>query len=319
MNSLPRQTVEPGIAPGSPNPARDGDQFAALRDEVNRQLDGIIPAASGHPTNLPEVMRYSLVGGGKRARAILSILVSEAADGQGREFALHAGCAIELIHAASLILDDLPCMDDATTRRGRRTTHVEYGMASTILASIGLLNRAFEIVASFADIDDATKSATIRCLTQAVGTDGMISGQDIDLHKRKTFSDSSTIESLNWLKTGVLFSAAAEVGAIAAQLTAHQTESVKAFSRHVGLAFQTADDLLDQNATVQIAGKDVNQDDQVPTLISLVGVDGAKSTCHEHLQLARTALSESGLREQALLGFVDDLFADHLGETGKQS
>ncbi len=286
--------------------------FSLLRDEVDACLDRLIPAQTKQPTNLHDVMRYSLLSGGKRVRAILCILVSEAAGNQGRSFALQAGCAIEMVHAASLILDDLPCMDGANTRRGQPAAHKAFGVASSILASIGLLNRAYEVIAEFPDANEKLRCDAICALTNAVGTDGMITGQDIDLHGRESFSDIERIEHLNWLKTGVLFCSAAEIGAIAAELDAQTTDAIYRFSKHVGLAFQTADDLIDQHGTLQSAGKDVRQDGHKPTLVSLTGANGARYSCQEHLALAREALLESGLDGTMLNKFVDIIFASHV-------
>lgn len=288
----------------------DLDQHVALlRDEVNARLKCILPESPAQRTELRPVMHYSLTGPGKRVRSILCLLVSEAAGGMGRAFALDAGCAIEMVHAASLILDDLPCMDAATTRRGRPATYKKFGDASAILASIGLLNRAYETLAEHAGTDDAIRTAAIRVLTTAVGTDGLVGGQEIDLNERNSYTDVNCVEELNWLKTGVLFSAAAEIGAIAAEMKPDTIDAVKRFSRHVGLAFQTADDLIDQNGTLQSAGKDVGQDDYKPTLVSLMGNDAARHSCRQHLEEARDALAESNLDGAMLSGFVDSILA----------
>lgn len=285
-----------------------------LREEVNVRLESILQSSPAQRTELLSVMRYSLLGPGKRVRPILCILVSEAADGRGRDFALDAGCAVEMVHAASLILDDLPCMDAATTRRGRSAAHKKFGEALAILASIGLLNRAYEVIAEHSGTEHTVRTAAIRALTTAVGTDGLVAGQEIDLNARNTFTDSGRVERLNWLKTGVLFSAAAEIGAIAAQLEPRDIDSVKRFSRHVGLAFQTADDLIDQESTIQSAGKDVRQDGFKPTLVSLMGKDAARYSCRQHLELARTALARSKLDGGLLNGFVAGIF-EHLTQS----
>jgi geranylgeranyl diphosphate synthase type II len=288
----------------------DVDQHVSLlRDEVNARLEMILPESPAQRTELHSVMRYSLMGPGKRVRPILCLLVSEAAGGMGRAFALDAGCAIEMVHAASLILDDLPCMDASSTRRGRPATHKKFGDALAILASIGLLNRAYEVLAEHSGTSDAIRTTAIRVLTTAVGTDGLVAGQEIDLNERNTYSDISRVEGLNWLKTGVLFSAAAEIGGIAAELEPDAIDAVKRFSKHVGLAFQTADDLIDQEGTLQSAGKDVSQDDHKPTLVSLVGNDAARQSCRHHLAEGRAALAESSLDGAMLNGFVGSVFA----------
>ena len=290
----------------------DLDQhLALLRDELNARLELILQVPPEPGTELQSAMRYSLLGPGKRVRSILCLLVNEAAGGTGRAFALDAGCAIEMVHAASLILDDLPCMDDATTRRGLPATYKKFGTASAILASIGLLNRAYEVLAEHSSTSGATRTAAIRVLTMAVGTDGLVGGQEIDLNGRSKYTNARCVERLNWLKTGVLFSAAAEIGAIAAELEPDAIRAVKRFSKHVGVAFQTADDLIDQEGTLQSAGKDVVQDAFKPTLVSLMGKDAARYSCRQHVEESRAALVESNLDSTMLNGFVDSLLAQH--------
>jgi len=310
VNPIQQRTIADTGSQARTNSPGAAKTLASLRDEVETQLDRMVTARSEFPTNLHEVMRYSLLGGGKRIRAILCVLVSEAADNRGRAFAMKAGCAIEMVHAASLILDDLPCMDAATTRRGRPTTHRKFGDASSILAAIGLLNRAYEVIAECSATQERTKCEAIRALTKAVGTEGMITGQEMDLNEHNTFSDAANVERLNWLKTGVLFCTAAEMGSISAGLDKKTTDAVRRFSTHIGLAFQTADDVIDQQATAVTAGKDVRQDTDKQTLVSIFGVDGALQSCEEHLELARAALLESGLDGKVLNAFIDSIFAN---------
>jgi len=268
----------------------DLDQhLAILRDEVNARLELILQVSPAPGTELQSVMRYSLLGKGKRVRSILCLLVNEAAGGAGRAFALDAGCAVEMVHAASLILDDLPCMDDATTRRGLPATYKKYGDASAILASIGLLNRAYEVLAEHSSTSDAIRTAAIRVLTMAVGIDGLVGGQEIDLNERSKYTD--------------------EIGAIAAELEPEAIGAVKRFSRHLGVAFQTADDLIDQEGTIQSARKDVRQDAFKPTLVSLMGKDAARYSCRQHVEESRAALVESNLDSSMLTGFVDSLLS----------
>ena len=221
---------------------------------------------------------------------------------------MDAGCAVELVHSASLVLDDLPCMDDASLRRGRAATHREFGQATAILASIGLLNRAFGALAEHDATDPQLRARAARVLSDAIGSNGMIAGQEIDLHERASVDTESGIEGVNWLKTGTLFVAAAHMGALAAQLPPQGTEAVKECAKHVGLAFQTADDLIDQTADIASAGKDVGQDAGLPTLVSLAGPQGALHSCKEHLEIARSALDRSGLETVNLLSLVDSIF-----------
>lgn len=281
--------------------------ISALRAEINAHLEKLMPEENRDPVNLHRAMRYSLIGGGKRARSLLCLMISEAAQGRGRSFALDAGSAIEMVHTASLILDDLPCMDDATTRRGRPATHIEFGQATAILASFGLLNRAFGVICE-SSADRGTATQAMQVLSEAIGSDGMIAGQEIDLHERTVFNEVSTIERLNWLKTGTLFVASGHIGALAAGLAPPAIDAVKSFARHVGLAFQTADDLIDQTSDAQSAGKDVGQDSGKPTIVSIAGEKAARTLCEEHLLRAQEALKRSGLESDRLLHLVGSVF-----------
>ena len=290
-----------------PDPEASG-RTAVLRSEIDVRLDELLPRADRQPDRLHKAMRYSLLGEGKRVRPMLCILVAEAAGGQGRSFAADAGCAIEMVHTASLILDDLPSMDDAGQRRGRPTTHREFGEATSILASIGLLNRAFGIIAEHPDTDPALKVRALEVLSAAIGSDGMVAGQEIDLHQRANFDRTAPIEGLNWLKTGVLFVAAAHIGSLCARLDPQSVEAVREFAKHVGLAFQTADDLIDQTVSARTAGKDVGQDHDVPTLVTLAGTQAARHSCEDHLRHAAQALQRSGINPAGLQSLVDNIF-----------
>ena len=193
-------------------------------------------------------------------------------------------------------------------RRGRPATHIKFGEATTILAAIGLLNRAFSVIAESPDADPDLKVHITNVLSRAIGSDGMIAGQEIDLHQRTAFVDAAPIENLNWLKTGVLFVASAHIGALCAGLSTRRVEAVKLFAKHVGLAFQTADDLIDQTGNTQSAGKDVHQDDGIPTLITLNGQHAARRSCKVHLEKAMHALQQSGIDPEGPSALVDGIF-----------
>lgn len=283
------------------------ESISSLRAEINAHLLALMPEENRHPVNLHKAMRQSLLTGGKRVRSLLCLTVSETAHGQGRKFALDAGCAIEMVHAASLIIDDLPCMDDATTRRGRPATHIEFGQATAILAAFGLLNSAFGVIGASA-ASPALSSQAVQVLSEAIGSDGMIAGQEIDIHERREFRDVSHIEALNWLKTGTLFVASAHIGALAAELGPDAVEAVKQFARHVGLAFQTADDLLDQTSDVQSAGKDVGQDLDKPTIFSVAGAPAARASRDQHIRTALASLERGGLATDRFAELVNSVF-----------
>jgi geranylgeranyl diphosphate synthase type II len=287
------------------------EKMSGLRDLVNEKLAELLPPVDQTPAILHEAMRFSLLGEGKRVRPVMALLVAQSAPDAHEEaskFALTAGCAVEMVHTASLILDDLPSMDNADTRRGRETTHKRYGEATAILAAIGLMNRATQVLSECVFCDDQTRRKAVSVLSGAIGSDGLIAGQQIDLSERKNFQDPDRVENLNWLKTGVLFVASAELGAVAARLDAETTRHVCDFAKHVGLAFQTADDLIDVKLTAEQAGKTTGLDIEKPTLVSLQGADFAKQTCERHLARAQENLTRSGLRSHELNALVDAIF-----------
>ena len=300
------------INPFAQSLKRDGPRVLggidSLRSEIDARLEQLLPPSERQPDRLHQAMRYSLLGSGKRVRPLLCILVDEAGAGEDRSFAADAGCAIEMVHAASLILDDLPSMDNAGMRRGRPTTHCEYGEATAILASIGLLNRAYGVIAEHPGGDADLKVQALEVLSGAIGSDGMIAGQEIDLHERVGFDRVASIESMNWMKTGVLFVASAHIGALCARLDPGSVEAIREFAKQVGLAFQAADDLIDSTVTADIAGKDVGQDSDVPTFVTLAGKQAAQNSCEEHLIRAGQALQRSGLEATGLQSLVDNIF-----------
>ncbi|SMQ65139.1 geranylgeranyl diphosphate synthase, type II [Devosia lucknowensis] len=263
---------------------------AAIEDRLERQIDfdPIVPA------NLQAALRHALMGQSKRVRPTLMYLIAEP-DGAAIGAVLDAGCALEMVHTASLIIDDLPCMDDAAIRRQRPTTHVAFGQPTAILGAIALLTRAFGIIAELDGVPTATRNRMATVLSQAVGWNGLVAGQEIDINNRAELGNAEQVEQLNWLKTGVLFVAAAKIGAILRGLEGERLEAVGHFARHFGLAFQTADDLIDRTETVAEAGKDVGKDGDKATLVSLFGADHARMTCQQHIAHAEQALLASGI------------------------
>lgn len=237
---------------------------------------------------------YSLSAPGKRLRPVLSLLVTEMLRAEP-ETVLPAACAIELVHTASLILDDLPSMDDARTRRGRAACHLVHGEATAILAAFALLNRAFEILSSgWPGAPPPVLRQTIAGdLAAAVGLSGMIAGQAADLEMTGRPLDFSTLEFIHSRKTGALFIAAAALGAVAANADEAARSAVCAYAKNLGLAFQIVDDLIDVLGDADVAGKDVRQDLKKTTFVSFAGTEGARQIAAE--------LSDASVR--SLVGF----------------
>ena len=254
----------------------------------------------GRAPAVEAAVETSLFAPAKRLRPILALLVAEVLKGDP-DAVLPAGCAIEMVHTASLILDDLPSMDDAKTRRGRPTCHVAHGEATAILAAFALMNRAFEILAEGWEggPDAAARGGIARELARAIGTDGMIAGQSVDLLMTDRSIDFPTLEFIHSRKTGALFMASAALGAMAARARTAEVASVVAYAKNLGLAFQIVDDLIDATGG-QEAGKDVGKDLKKTTFVSFSGVEGARALAQELIAASEAALQTFGPRAEPL-------------------
>ena len=281
-------------------------RFSGLREEVDARLDALLPDAGSTPAALVRAAADAVAGPAKRLRPLLALLSAEqfGTGGRGRAAALDAGCAVELVHAASLILDDLPCMDDAALRRGRPAHHRRFGQDVTVLTAVALLNEAYAILAAV-DLPADDRLTLVRRLTEAVGFQGLVAGQFRDLHERDV-AETGPLHVLNGQKTGCLFVAAVEAGAIAGGASPGQREAARAFGARLGEAFQILDDLLDLTSTPEAAGKDVRQDEGKSTVVSLVGADAARAEIKLRLGQALAELSDA--KGGALGGYVETLF-----------
>ncbi|RUT32768.1 polyprenyl synthetase family protein [Arsenicitalea aurantiaca] len=290
---------------GAPSPLLA--DFTRLREAIDRRLGELVPSAEQRPQSLNGAIRHALLAPSKRVRPVLAYLVA-APDEASHAAVLDAACALEMVHTASLILDDLPCMDDAALRRQRPTTHVAFGEATAILAAIALMNCAYGILADIDALPAETRSRLSAIMARAIGCEGLVAGQELDLNFRDGL-DRDAVEDVNWLKTGVLFVASAEFGAVIAGLGPRETAAIGRYARHLGLAFQTADDLLDQTAAAADIGKDVGKDGGKPTLVSMLGVERARLSFEEHLAQADAALVESGVSPEPMRALVSRIFA----------
>jgi geranylgeranyl diphosphate synthase type II len=243
----------------------------------------------------------SLLAPAKRLRPILALLVAEVLRGDP-EPVVPAACAIEMVHTASLILDDLPAMDDAQLRRGRPACHVAHGEATALLAAFALQNRAFEVLADgwVGAPDAATRARTAGDLARAVGLDGMIAGQATDLAMTDQTIDFPTLEFIHSRKTGALFIASASLGATAAGAGEAERAAVATYAKNLGLAFQIVDDLIDVAGVATAAGKDVGKDMKKTTFVSFSGIPGAQLLAEELIAASQQALSAFGPRAQPL-------------------
>jgi farnesyl diphosphate synthase len=250
---------------------------------------------------LNQAMRYAVLDGGKRLRPLLVLAAAEAVEATNdtaSEAALRAACAVELIHAYSLVHDDMPCMDNDILRRGKPTVHVKFGEAQALLAGDALQALAFELLTPAPDVVDVTVQATLcRILALSAGCHGMAGGQAIDLASVGKLLAIDELHTMHRLKTGALLQASVMMGAACG--TASQTTklALQEYGAAIGLAFQVVDDVLDviaDTATLgKTAGKDAEQDK--PTFVSLMGLDASKAYADMLLHQALAALDRSEL------------------------
>ncbi|UCF66985.1 MAG: polyprenyl synthetase family protein, partial [Acidobacteriota bacterium] len=252
------------------------EEIAKTRALIERRLDQLVPSETCEPQALHRAMRYSLLAGGKRLRPLMTVLTA-VNFGARIEAALDPACAIEMIHTASLILDDMPCMDDAATRRGRPANHRAFGESTAALASTALLARSFGVIAETESLDDTVRRDLVALLSTAVGSDGMIAGQYLDLHPagRNGRTDRSVLQ-MYIQKTGALFVAAVETGARIARIDEIGLDAVRRYAINFGLAFQIFDDLLDRFGSAGEIGKDTSRDIGKRTAVSCLGPDRAR-------------------------------------------
>jgi geranylgeranyl diphosphate synthase, type II len=282
-----------------------------LVDAINHRLEQLLPHENATPRTLRDAMAFSLLAPGKRLRPLLTILTSMHF-GRRDLVALDAACAIEMVHTASLILDDLPAMDDALIRRGKPTVHRVFGEDIAILSSVALLNHAFGILATHAHVPAETRTELLRVVTAAIGTEGLIGGQVLDLKLRSNPTSDDEIGKINGLKTAALFSAATEAGALIAGVKGEMMQTVQQFALELGCAFQIADDLLDDPTYAGTTGKDTGKDLNKPTILSTRGKDDTRKLLHTHLDAARRCLDRTGSADTRLASILDRGFAQFL-------
>ncbi len=299
-------------APADDGAARPGARdLSFLRAMVDRRLGLLVPSTALHPAALHAAMRHILLAPGKRLRPLLALSAALQL-GVSEHAVLDFGCAVEMIHAASLIMDDLPCMDDAALRRAQPTTHVAFGEDVALLAAIALLSRAFGVAADAPGVSAPVRLDAVARLSMAVGSLGLCGGQFDDLRPAAGRPARAT-EEVNRRKTGVLFTLTAEIAGRVADASAARMADLAAFAAHVGRAYQILDDLLDATASRDALGKDVGQDAGKATLIAALGAPQARALLDTHLARAAEASHRIGPNDeghQPLLLFLDAAFGD---------
>ena len=249
------------------------------------------------PAGLGEAMRYAVLDGGKRLRPLLALAACDAVGGR-RPVALRAACALELIHAYSLVHDDMPCMDNDVLRRGKPTVHVAYGEAQALLVGDALQALAFELlVPADGTVPDALAASLCRQLALAAGGHGMAGGQAVDLASVGVALDQPALEAMHRLKTGALLQASVMMGASTGPMSTTAREQLTVYGAALGLAFQVVDDVLDVTADSATLGKTAGKDAAAdkPTFVSLLGLSAAQAYAERVLDQAHAALERSGL------------------------
>lgn len=281
--------------------------MAAVAARVEAALEDLLPPASGQQARLHEAMRYAALGGGKRLRPFLTVSAGRLL-GAPDEPLVRAGAAIELIHAYSLIHDDLPAMDDAALRRGRPACHRTFDEATAILAGDALQALAFEILAVTGwEADAAQRCELVAGLARAAGPLGMCGGQMIDLLAERRALTLEQVQELQRLKTGAIIRFAAEAGAILGHAAPRQCQALTDYAEDLGLAFQIRDDLLDLEGDSTVTGKDAGRDGEAgkATFVRLLGEDGARAMLAELRERAPARLDIFGGRATVLLNLFD--------------
>ena len=289
--------------------AHTEDFLATCAALTDRALEQRLPTAGNEPGRLHDAMRYSVLGGGKRIRPALAMASACAVGGQPEQ-ALVAACALELIHAYSLIHDDLPAMDDDDLRRGRPTTHIRFDQATAILAGDALQALAFEWLAGDPSLPAETRLAMVQNLAAASGSTGMVGGQAIDLGAVGRELSLDELEQMHRRKTGALIEASVRLGRLsvpAAAMDPSHQDALDHYARAIGLAFQVQDDLLDIEGDTSVIGKPQGSDAarSKPTYPALMGVDGARAYLATLLEQCRDSLSGFGPEADALRGMAE--------------
>ncbi|MFN4326133.1 MAG: polyprenyl synthetase family protein [Azonexus sp.] len=281
--------------------------MAITQDRAESALGRFLPSGDSIPPRLHQAMRYATLGGGKRVRPLLAFAAGELT-GAAPEALDVVACAVEMIHAYSLVHDDLPCMDDDVLRRGRPTCHIEYDEPTALLVGDSLQTMAFELLASQVIGEPKQQLEMIALLAHASGSRGMAGGQAIDLAAVGQPLTQPELELMHALKTGALIRAAVLLGALAGRpMRADERNSLDRFAKRAGLLFQVVDDILDCTASTATLGKTAGKDEAAdkPTYVALLGLERARTYADELRAEARDALAIFGDQASRLNQLAD--------------
>ena len=272
------------------------DRIGSYTERVNRRLEETLPPVSTSPRRLHEAMRYAVFNGGKRVRPLLVYATGECLGVDARYLDAPA-VAIELIHAFSLVHDDLPAMDDDDLRRGKPTVHIRYDEATAILAADALQPLAFAVLADLDDAAAEAKNELVRLIAGACGSVGMTGGQSMDLAAEGRELSTRELENMYSLKTGALIHAAVVSACVLCDgISQDKVDALDEFSRSIGIAFQIKDDILDVEGETHVIGKPTGADQRLgkATYPGLFGLDISRRRCHELLNGTLPKLSLFG-------------------------
>lgn len=274
-------------------------------DAVESALSAWVPGNA--PAGLGEAMRYGVLDGGKRLRPLLVLAAAQAVDGE-REAALRAACAVELIHAYSLVHDDMPCMDNDVLRRGKPTVHVKYGEAQAMLAGDAMQALAFEVLTPDHGVAPALQARLCSLLARSAGHAGMAGGQAIDLASTGKPLGEHELRDMHRRKTGALLKASVLMGAACGPVGPTVWEALGVYGDALGLAFQVVDDILDVTQASETLGKTAGKDldNNKPTYVSVLGLERARAHALELRAQAQAALARSGLADTSALSLLAD-------------
>ena len=287
------------------NAAQANDWIRQEQAAVETALESWVPA--GAPAGLGEAMRYGVLDGGKRLRPLLVLASCKAVQGQ-REAAMRAAVAVELIHAYSLVHDDMPCMDNDVLRRGKPTVHVKFGQAQAMLAGDAMQALAFEVLTPEQGVDPSLQARLCGLLARSAGHVGMAGGQAIDLASIGRSLSESELGDMHRRKTGALLQASVLMGVACGSTAPEQWSALSDYGAAIGLAFQVVDDILDVTQSAEVLGKTAgkDQDHNKPTYVSVLGLSAARRHAQELREEALAALARSGLQTAGLLAVLAD-------------
>ena len=288
----------------------DFDAWASLElAAVESALDSLVPEDT--PAGLGDAMRYAVLDGGKRLRPLLVLAGCDAVSGHPAA-AMRAAVAVELIHAYSLVHDDMPCMDDDTLRRGKPTVHIRYGEAQAMLAGDAMQALAFEVLTPEEGVPPTLQARLVGLLARAAGHEGMAGGQAIDLASVGRSLDESALRDMHRRKTGALLQASVLMGAACGPVDAAAWSALSTYGAAIGLAFQVVDDILDVTQASETLGKTAGKDleNNKPTYVTVLGLSAARQHADDLRDQALEALARSGLSQASRLAWLADKVVD---------